>query len=582
MKMVKVIFDIETNGLNPSVIWCIAAKIVGRWDEPVTFEPGNVKDFIPWLQDNKVEVLIGHNVINFDMPVIERLLNFTWWGEVEDTLVMSRLDSPSRVGGHSLDAWGDRLGNAKGDFGKQEDAWSSYNQEMLEYCIQDVKVTFSLYNLLLKQNLNKDAIALEYEVAQITHQQQVNGWEFNTKDAITLQAGLKSEMFKAEDAVREVFVPLPTFKKTNFPKHPYKKDGSVAASFQRHIDNQSYLDPEEGWGHVTYPEFNLGSRPQIGKQLLHFGWEPTEFTEGGLPKVSEAILEKVELPEGKLIARYLMLQKRLGLVSAWIDAAGVLDRIHGYVNPIGAVTNRMTHSNPNLAQVPASGSAYGKECRSLFKVRDGYKLVGMDASGLELRMLAHYMDSEDYTKEVVDGDIHTANQVAAGLESRNQAKTFIYAFLYGAGDGKIGDIVGGTSKTGKRLKAKFLDNTPALKDLRDRVTKMSEKGTIEGLDGRKLHIRSPHAALNTLLQSAGAIVMKRALVILDAYAKSYNIDYKFVGNIHDEIQTEVKESQAGLFGSLAVGSMIEAGTYYEMNCPLDAEYQVGDTWAETH
>ena len=580
--MVKVVFDIETNGLNPSVIWCIAAKIVGRWDEPTTFEPGNVKDFIPWLQENEVEVLIGHNIINFDIPVIERLLNFTWWGDIEDTLVMSRMDSPSRKGGHSLDAWGERLGNAKGDFGKKEDAWGSYNQEMLEYCIQDVKVTYSLYNLLTKQKLSEDAITMEYEVAKIIHQQKLNGWEFNTRDAITLQAELKSEMFKAEDEVREVFVPLPTFVSLSFPSKPYKKDGTVAASFQRQLDAQAYLDPEEGWCKITYPEFNLGSRQQIARHLIHFGWEPTELTETGIPQVSETILENVEFHEGKLIARYLMLQKRLGLVSSWIEAAGVLDRIHSYINPIGAVTNRMTHSKPNLAQVPSGGSPYGEECRKLFKVKEGYKLVGCDASGLELRMLAHYMNNEKYTKEVVDGDIHTANQVAAGLESRSQAKTFIYAFLYGAGDGKIGEIVGGTGGDGKRLKKNFLANTPALKDLRDRVTKLSEQGTIEGLDGRKLHIRSPHAALNTLLQSAGAIIMKRALVILDGYARQYNIDYKFVGNIHDEIQTEVIEDKAEFFGTLAVGSIIEAGTYYEMNCPLDAEYQVGDTWAETH
>ena len=580
--MVKVVFDIETNGLNPSVIWCIAARIVGRWDEPTTFEPGNVKDFVPWLRDNNVEVLIGQNIINFDIPVIERLLKFKWWGEIEDTLIMSRLDSPSRKGGHSLDAWGERLGKAKGDFGKKEDAWGTYNQEMLEYCIQDVQVTYSLYGTLVRQNLAEDALAMEHEVAKIIYQQQLNGWEFNTRDAITLQAELKSEMFKAEDEVREVFVPLPTFISLSFPSKPYTNDGEVSASLRRQLDSLAYLDEEQGWGKMTYPEFNLGSRKQIARHLIHYGWEPIELTETGIPQVSETILKDVEFPEGKLIARYLMLQKRLGLVSSWIEAAGILDRIHAYINPIGAVTNRMTHSKPNLAQVPASGSPYGEECRKLFKVRDGYKLVGMDASGLELRMLAHYMDDADYTKEVVDGDIHTANQMAAGLESRNQAKTFIYAFLYGAGEEKIGSVIGGTSSDGRRLKKDFLANTPALKDLRDRVTKLSEQGTIKGLDDRKLHIRSPHAALNTLLQSAGAIVMKRALVLLDKYAKENSIDYQFVGNIHDEIQTEVKEEEAELFGSLAVGSMIEAGTYYEMNCPLDAEYQVGDTWAETH
>ena len=579
---IKVVFDIETNGLNPSVIWCIAARIVGRWDEPTTFEPGNVKDFVPWLRDNNVEVLIGQNIINFDIPVIERLLKFKWWGEIEDTLIMSRLDSPSRKGGHSLDAWGERLGKAKGDFGKKEDAWGTYNQEMLEYCIQDVQVTYSLYGTLVRQKLAEDALAMEHEVAKIIYQQQLNGWEFNTRDAITLQAELKSEMFKAEDEVREVFVPLPTFISLSFPSKPYTNDGEISASLRRQLDSLAYLDEEQGWGKMTYPEFNLGSRKQIARHLIHYGWEPIELTETGIPQVSETILENVDFPEGKLIARYLMLQKRLGLVSSWIEAAGILDRIHAYINPIGAVTNRMTHSKPNLAQVPASGSPYGEECRKLFKVRDGYKLVGMDASGLELRMLAHYMDDADYTKEVVDGDIHTANQMAAGLESRNQAKTFIYAFLYGAGEEKIGSVIGGTSSDGRRLKKDFLANTPALKDLRDRVTKLSEQGTIKGLDNRKLHIRSPHAALNTLLQSAGAIVMKRALVLLDKYAKENSIDYQFVGNIHDEIQTEVKEEEAELFGSLAVGSMIEAGTYYEMNCPLDAEYQVGDTWAETH
>jgi len=579
---IKVVFDIETNGLNPSVIWCIAARIVGRWDEPTTFEPGNVKDFVPWLRDNNVEVLIGQNIINFDIPVIERLLKFKWWGEIEDTLIMSRLDSPSRKGGHSLDAWGERLGKAKGDFGKKEDAWGTYNQEMLEYCIQDVQVTYSLYGTLVRQKLAEDALAMEHEVAKIIYQQQLNGWEFNTRDAITLQAELKSEMFKAEDEVREVFVPLPTFISLSFPSKPYTNDGEVSASLRRQLDSLAYLDEAQGWGKMTYPEFNLGSRKQIARHLIHYGWEPIELTETGIPQVSETILKDVEFPEGKLIARYLMLQKRLGLVSSWIEAAGILDRIHAYINPIGAVTNRMTHSKPNLAQVPASGSPYGEECRKLFKVRDGYKLVGMDASGLELRMLAHYMDDADYTKEVVDGDIHTANQMAAGLESRNQAKTFIYAFLYGAGEEKIGSVIGGTSSDGRRLKKDFLANTPALKDLRDRVTKLSEQGTIKGLDDRKLHIRSPHAALNTLLQSAGAIVMKRALVLLDKYAKENSIDYQFVGNIHDEIQTEVKEEEAELFGSLAVGSMIEAGTYYEMNCPLDAEYQVGDTWAETH
>ena len=242
----------------------------------------------------------------------------------------------------------------------------------------------------------------------------------------------------------------------------------------------------------------------------------------------------------------------------------------------------MTHSKPNLAQVPASYSPYGKECRELWTVPKGYKLVGMDASGLELRMLAHYMNDDDYTEEILNGDIHTANQVAAGLQSRDTAKTFIYAFLYGAGDAKIGRVVGGKAKEGKKLKAKFLDNTPALRTLRGEVNKRSEKGWLRGLDGRKLWIRSPHLALNTLLQSAGAIVMKQALILLEKYAIIYSIDYKFVLNVHDEIQSEVRADQAEQFGQLAVSCMQRAGEDFNLNCRLDGEYQVGENWYETH
>jgi len=283
-----------------------------------------------------------------------------------------------------------------------------------------------------------------------------------------------------------------------------------------------------------------------------------------------------------LILEYFTLTKRVAMVDSWVEAIADDGRIHGRVNSCGAVTGRMTHSKPNLAQVPAVYSPYGKECRELWTVPKGYKLVGCDASGLELRMLAHYMDDKDYTQEILDGDIHTANQKAAGLDTRDSAKTFIYAFLYGAGDAKIGSIVGGNGATGKKLKAEFLANTPALRELRERIDKSSSKGWLRGLDGRRLHIRSAHSALNVLLQSAGAIVMKQALLLLEKYAIIYSINYKFVLNVHDEFQVEVKESQADQFGRLAVDCIKRAGSDFNLNCPLDGEYKVGSNWAETH
>jgi DNA polymerase I-like protein with 3'-5' exonuclease and polymerase domains len=197
-------------------------------------------------------------------------------------------------------------------------------------------------------------------------------------------------------------------------------------------------------------------------------------------------------------------------------------------------------------------------------------------------MLAHYMDDKEFTNVLLTEDVHTRNQMAAGLETRPQAKTFIYAFLYGAGDAKIGTIVGGSANDGAQLKRTFLENTPALAGLRERTIRAAARGYLDGLDGRRLTVRSEHAALNTLLQAAGAIVMKKALVLLDEYAKQWKIDYKFIGNIHDEVQAEVAEEQAEKYGWLAVECLKAAGLAFNLKCPLDGEYKVGTTWAETH
>jgi DNA polymerase I-like protein with 3'-5' exonuclease and polymerase domains len=329
--------------------------------------------------------------------------------------------------------------------------------------------------------------------------------------------------------------------------------------------------------------FNPGSRKQIGERLIEKGWKPEKFTETGQPIVDETVLEKVEIPEAQAIAEYLLLQKRIAQIDSWLKAVGDDGRVHGRVMTNGAITGRMTHHSPNMAQVPSCGSPYGAECRDLWTVEKGYKLVGIDASGLELRMLAHYMKDDAYTNEVVSGDIHTANQKAAGLESRSQAKTFIYAFLYGAGDAKIGKVVGAGAKEGQQLKARFLENTPSLKTLRESVSKIAkEKGTLPGLDGRRLQVRSDHAALNTLLQGAGAIVMKQALVLLNDNLRRAKIDYKFVANVHDEWQIEVEESRAEEAGQLGVLAIEEAGKVLKMRCPLTGEYKVGNSWKETH
>ena len=242
----------------------------------------------------------------------------------------------------------------------------------------------------------------------------------------------------------------------------------------------------------------------------------------------------------------------------------------------------MTHRNPNVAQVPSTHSPYGKECRACWTVPEGHKLVGVDASGLELRMLAHYMDDKEYINEIINGDIHTTNQNFAGLKSRDQAKTFIYALVYGAGDEKIGSIIKGSRADGKKLRERFLSSLPTYKSLKERVDRAASKNYLKGLDGRKLYIRNKHSALNTLLQGGGAIVMKKGLELLDKRLSLTDIPYKFVANIHDEWQIEVRECQANKVGQLAVQAIIDAAEHFNMRCPLDGEYKIGGDWSETH
>jgi DNA polymerase I-like protein with 3'-5' exonuclease and polymerase domains len=333
----------------------------------------------------------------------------------------------------------------------------------------------------------------------------------------------------------------------------------------------------------TLQEFNLGSRKQIGEYLVDFGWKPERFTPTGQPIVDEKTLSEVtHIHEAKLIADFLLIQKRIAQVDSWVEAVQEDGRVHGFVIPNGAITGRMTHRSPNMAQVPSVHSPYGPECRACWIVDEGNVLLGVDASGLELRMLAHYMNDENYIKEILDGDIHTANQRAAQLKSRNQAKTFIYALMYGAGDEKLGKVVEGSTADGKRAREHFFDNNPAFKSLRDRVQRAASKKYLKGLDGRKLYIRNAHSALNTLLQGAGAIVMKKALSILDDVLQLNAVPYKFVANIHDEWQLEVPKDKADFIGQFAVDSIIKAGEHFNLRCPLDGEYKIGGNWSETH
>jgi DNA polymerase I-like protein with 3'-5' exonuclease and polymerase domains len=575
----QLVFDIETDDLDATLIHCIVAQDLNT-EEIYKFPPDKLQEGYKFL--TTADTLIGHNIIGFDIPMVHKFSDVDLSSiPVIDTLVLSRLFNPAREGGHSLEKWGYKLGYHKIEFSD----YLNYSEDMMNYCVRDVELNTVVLKELRKESkgFDKQSVELEQRVSKIIKQQEVNGFKFDTQHGLLLLAELREKKQAIEDEVHNTFKPKWVDDKLVTPY--IKKDGELSKrgltddEYDRCITTQN-MNP---FMRQQLVDFNLGSRKQIGEYLIDFGWKPDRFTPTGQPIVDEKTLSQItHIHEANLIAQFLLLQKRIAQIDSWIEATEEDERVHGFVIPNGAITGRMTHRNPNMAQVPSSHSPYGKECRACWIVEDNNVLLGVDASGLEIRMLAHYMNDEEYTNEILNGDIHTANQQLAKLESRDKAKTFIYALMYGAGDEKLGKVVGGSTADGKRARQYFFDNKPTFKSLRDRVQRASAKKYLKGLDGRKLYVRNQHSALNTLLQGAGAIVMKKGLVLLDDMLKLNNIDYKFVANIHDEWQIEVKESQADFAGRLAVESIIKAGEHFNLRCPLDGEYKTGVNWSETH
>ena len=544
--MTTAIVDIETDSLNATKIHCIVAR---------SYETNKVKawvgqecsEFASWSQ--QIDTFVMHNGISFDAPVLNRLLGCNIkLSQIRDTLIESQLYNPIRDGGHSLEAWGKTLGFEKGDFHD----FAHYSPEMLEYCKRDTEVT-----RLVAQKLEVEgkpfkprAYELECKVRAILDKQKKNGFAFKIQEAMILQAQLQDELHGLERKAEEDFDPTEIVLKTK----------------------------------TKYIPFNIASRKQIADRLQAKGWKPKQMTDKGNIIINEAVLSTIDLPEAKMFNRYFLLQKRTGLIKSWIMACQEDNRVRGSVMTLRTITGRMAHASPNMAQVPAVYSPYGKECRGLWTVDDvsKYRLVGVDASGLELRCLAHYMNDPEYTNIVLTGDVHTANQERAGLKTRDQAKTFIYAWLYGAGAAKIGKVVGGNAKQGQQLITKFLSNMPALKNLRMWVSKEAASGTIPALDGRLLHIRSEHAALNTLLQGAGAIVCKQWLVHIMERVIKTKLDVRLVASIHDEYQFEVAIPDIERFCRLTKEAMTQTTKTLKMKCELDCDYKVGKTWADTH
>lgn len=625
--MTTLIFDIESNAVRDfsdikrsvSVVHVISIleyvpegprKLPESFsDTPLEGTIGSIEQGLQRLTE--ASTIVGHNIINFDLPVLKTLYNWEPKENVKiyDTLVVSRLINPDRGkptgytgkgGPHSLEAWGYRGGTAKPD---HED-WSVFDSAMLRRNRADVEINDFVYRELKNEMRGHDwseAINLELEVARIISKQEQTGVNFDVRLANELLDGLDLRIkhidSKLFDNCPVSLVPLgaPILK-------PFKTNGDLVKRVVDYFQDHSI----DACGLVAGPftrlkqvPLNLNSHSQLKEYLYKHGWEPTEWNyidgERSSPKLTEDSLDSVTGDIGRLIKERIAVNHRKSQIQGWIERLRDDSRISAGANTCGTNTGRLRHTT--VVNVPkASPDVFlGKEMRSLFTATGDRDFIGHDADGLELRMLAHYMNDEGFTQAVVSGkkedgtDIHTVNQRLAGLPNRDAAKTFIYAFLYGAGDAKLGTIVGGDASDGARLRRRFLKNLPALDNLITRVKKAAKKGWLRGLDNRKIFMRSDangrimdHKALNTLLQSAGAVVMKKSMVILDQAVTSENLDVWKVIDMHDEAQADVNPKDSKKYMELAELSVVQAGEHFKLRVPLKASSDKGKNWAETH
>ncbi len=647
--MTVLIGDLESDGFKD-----VVSKIHCMWTATedgsvyTGFSPSNIDELKEHLEG--AEALVFHNGIDYDYPVIRKFYPDIKFPELIDTLVLSRLVYPNLYdidqplvkkymtsrgvaglppklqGSHSLKAWGYRLGLHKGEYGEGEgDVWATFNDSMYQYCKQDVAVTVKLYAVLKKKfealGLTQLPFKMEHKAQTLMTILNEQGFKFDAEKGAQLAAKLSHRRFELAELLIEKYGSWWASAGVTKPKKTITYKDKTRASI---TEGAPYTK-------LKLVQFNPASRDHIAKKLQEHGWTPNEFTETGKPKINDDILDSLDIPEAAYLIEYLTVQKRLSQLAegknAWLLLVTEKGFIHHSVNPNGAVTTRSTHSRPNLAQVPAVKSLYGAECRELFTVPDGWVMFGSDASGLELRCLGHYLEEFDggaYISEVLDGDVHTANMKAAGLMTRDEAKRFIYTFLYGGGDELIGQLIGYTEKEkarwikkgmgkpvvaqlrkrgiqptakmichilkGREVKKQFLKGLPALSKLIDKCKEAAKtKGFVEGVDGRRIYTRSQRAALNSLLQSAGALICKLWLIRTFELAEeaglkhSYDGDFVLCAHVHDEMQVACRTPEvAEQFKKFSAQAMNYAHDIFDFKCRLDVDCKVGKNWKETH
>jgi DNA polymerase I len=595
------VFDIESDNLYDKVtkIHCIVIHDI-YGNKTTTYGPDRINDALECLA--RGHVLIGHNILFYDIPVIRKLYPFYTEARIIDTLICTRLIWPKEklyeldteqytqvpknlCGSASLKAWGHRLSDYKIDFKD----FSEYSEEMAVYCRQDVSVTCKLFQHIQKQNYPEPALKLEHDFALAIERQIRSGFPFDVDACLDLVDDLRTKETELATHLKQIFPPI-EHKEVFVPKVNNKTRGYVKGMpFEK----------------IRIEEFNPGSRQQITDRLKQkYNWQPEKLTAKGNPILDDEVIEKLPYPEAKPLAEYMLIEKRLGQIAdgnnAWLKLVNNdTGCIHGDLITNGCITGRCAHRNPNMGQVPASYSPYGKECRSLFHAPDGWSLIGVDAKALELRCLAGYLalwDNGEYASVVTnsDVDIHTYNQEKFGVATRDISKRLLYGLLYGCGSLKAGTIINPDEKNVEVLRQlgsnainSFMRELPALKRLKNEIAlSIQQRGWLYGLDKRILYCRSDFKGLNVLLQSSGALIMKQVVINLhqsmEEAGYQYGVDWQQQGMIHDEIQLSCAPGFVETLKSHALNAFPAAQQFFGFRCSIEGDAKVGYTWLDTH
>jgi DNA polymerase-1 len=595
------IVDIETDNLydDVTVVQCVVIHDICR-NKTFTYGPDNIDAALQHLAT--ADVLIGHNVIFYDIPVLQKLHSIDCKSRIIDTLICTRLIWPKEVldgldteqypqvppklrGSASLKAWGYRLADYKIEFKD----FKEYSEEMAEYCRQDVAITYKLLQKIQAENYCESALALEHDFALAINKQIRAGFPFDVDAALDLVDDLRRKEAELETQLKEIFPPI-KHETIFIPKVNNKNRGYVKG---------------EPFTKVSYETFNPGSRQQIVDRLqTKYGWVPEKTTEKGNPILDDDILAALPYPEATPLAEYMLIKKRLGQIAdgnnAWLKLVNnETGCIHGDLVTNGCITGRCAHRNPNMGQVPAAYSPYGKECRSLFHPPQGWNLIGVDAKALELRCLAGYLalwDNGEYAKLVInpEADIHTINQELFGVATRDISKRLLYGLLYGCGALKAGTIIDANEKDEVVLRQQgsaainsFMDGVPALRKLKNKLSNtITNRGYLRGLDGRALYCRSEFKGLNVLLQSAGAILMKQVVINLHKNLNELGLvhGHDWVQNamVHDEVQLSCPPALTVTVQEQALKAFPQAQEFFGFRCKIEGDSRVGNNWSETH